>query len=130
MSIEQDIRDHLLADTDVSALVGTEISYLFLNQNFSLPAIVYRKVSASRVHDLSGPTGRVDARFQIDLYSESSVELADLSDKVRVALDGFKGTLGTRANVGGIHLVSENDLFEAGDEIFRKSHDYMVFYYD
>ena len=131
MSIETAIRSELINDADVTALVGTRVYPVMMPQGFEMPCISYQRVSSDRIHTLSGPNGRVDASFQVDFYAESYSVVRDLADKARQVLDGFKGQLGgSENNVGGIHLVSDRDLWQDNIEVYRVTHDYSVFYFD
>ena len=157
MSIEIAIRSELINDADVTALVGTRVYPVMMPQGFEMPCISYQRISSNRMHTLSGPTGRVDANFQVDFYDESYAVVRELADKARNLLDGFKGDLGinelitTENNeyitdindelitteqsimgeiVGGIHLVSDRDLWQDNIAVYRVTHDYSVFYFD
>ena len=131
MSIETALRTELINDTDISAHVGMRVYPVTMTQGFTLPCISYQRISSVRMHTLSGPNGRVDASFQVDFYSELYSTVRDLADKTRQVLDGFKGSLGgTEDNVGGIHLVSDRDLWQDDTEVYRVTHDYDVFYFE
>lgn len=137
MSIETGLRTHLINDTDVAALVANSdspttyrIYPLRLPQGYTLPAISYQRISADRTHTLSGPIGRVWPRFQVDCWAESYSTVRDLADKVRLALDGHKGSMGGESNVGGVHLMGEHDLFEEATEIHRVTLDFSIPYFE
>ena len=70
MAIEDGLVALLSADSGVSALVGNRIHPLVLPRKPTYPALVYQRVSGERVRSLSGPSGRVRPRVQIDAYAE------------------------------------------------------------
>jgi len=132
MSIEEGIRYILINDTDVAALISARVYPMLMPQGYTLPAIVYQRISVDRPHTLDqGPVGRAIGRFQVDCYAETYAAVNELANKVRLALDGFKGDMGSQSvSVGGIHLMSDRDLFEEATEIYRVTHDYFVPYFE
>lgn len=126
MGIEESIRTHLVDDTTVD--VSSRIYPLRLPQGYTLPAISYQRISAERVHELSGPTGWAWARFQLDCWSSSYSGVRSLAESVRQSLDGYKGILGGGSHVGGIYIEGERDLFEEDAEIYRVTMDFLIPY--
>jgi len=131
MSIEIGIRSALINDADVTAVISSRVYPGIMPHGYTLPAIVYQRISSERPHTLDqGNIGRVFSSFQIDCYAESYSTVRDLADKVRLVLDGFSGSLGGEADVGGIHLMSDRDLFEEETELYRVTHDYLIPYFE
>jgi len=65
-----------------------------LAQGVARPAIVYHRVSGRHEHTHDGPTEYQEARFQLDLVGKNHDQLVRLEAAVKVALDGFRGTMG------------------------------------
>ena len=128
MSIETGLYSRLTTDTDVSGVISTRAYPLRLPQGYTLPALSYQRISTDRVHELDGVTGRAVARFQVDCWAETYQAVRDLANKVRLALDGHSGTLGSETGIGNIHLVSDRDLFEEDVEIYRATLDFQIQY--
>ncbi len=126
MSIETGLRSQLVNDTDVAAIVGTRVYPVKMPLGYTLPCISYQRISSERYPFLDGPSGRAIPRFQVDCYADTYSEVRDLAGKVRLALDGFKGTLGTESNVGGISIQSERDLWEDNTDVYRVTQDYLI----
>lgn len=125
MSIETSLRTALINDTDVAALVANSdspatyrIYPLRIAQGATLPAITYQRISGPREYMLSGPTGRVRPRFQVDCWAGSYSIVKDLASKVRSALNGLNGSMGDDT-VHGIELESERDGYEEETEYRR-----------
>jgi len=126
MTIEKDIYYQLTDDTDVSTLVGDRVYPMKLPQGWTLPAITYQRISGERAHCLNGPSGRARPRFQIDCWAEDYDGAKDLSDKVRLCLDGFKGDINTESDVGGITLEGDRDIWEEDIKIYRITMDFII----
>ena len=126
MSIETGLRTQLVNNTAVAAIVGSRVYPVKMPLGYTLPCISYQRISSERYPFLDGPSGRVIPRFQVDCYAESYSDVRELAEKVRLALDGFKGALGSEAHVGGISIQSERDLWEDNTEVFRVTQDYLV----
>lgn len=128
MSIETGLYSELTTDVDVAALVSTRVYPLTLPQGYTLPAITYQRVSTERLRDLTGSSGWVMARFQIDCWAASYSAARGLADKVRAALDGQVDTLGSETGVGMIGLMGEREILEEEIESYRVSFDFMIPY--
>lgn len=111
MSIEKAIVSILSNAAAVTGIVGSHIFPIFVPQQAKdkLPAITYQQISAPRDHVMSGPTGLVNARFQISCWSKTYLELRDFADAVRTTLDGYADTvLGTE--IQAVLLLDEGDM--------------------
>ena len=126
MTIEKDIHYILKNNANVTALVIARIYPMKLPQNWTLPAIVYQRISGARWANYSGASGRARPRFQIDCYASDYDGAKDLSDKVRKCLDGFKGDINTESNVGGIHLEGDRDIWEEATGVYRVTMDFII----
>ena len=101
MVIEEALQYHLVNDTDVKALISARAYPNVIPQDADLPALAYQKISwlGGMAHD--GPTGIAWPRFQITAQANTYSEVVDLIKKVRIALDGFAGTMG---GAGGVTI--------------------------
>ena len=127
MSAELAVYTILKNDAPVAALVGTRIFPSLAPQNAANPLIVYQRISADRITSLDGPSGLSWARVQVDCYAETYAGAKTLSAAIRVALEGYRGTVGG-VRVGGISLETDRDLYENDPEpgLFRVTHDFTV----
>ena len=104
----------LLSDNaDVNALVGSRIFPVFVPAKQPLPAVTYQQISGPRDNVMSGASGLVDTRFQINCWARKYQGAAELADLVRDALspknDGFPKTVAGIA-IEAIMLFNENDV--------------------
>lgn len=138
ISVATELRSFLLADADISDLVGTRIHPLTLPQNPTLPAITFQWISGTRSHHYQGPDGLSRPRIQFDCYASTYLEMEELSEALRARMDGFSGIIGDleTLSVQGIFFDSERDFYEDGADqgtgsgagLYRRSVDYFVNY--
>ena len=75
----------------------------YLPERADRPAIVYRRVSTNRTTDHAGPTGDVEARFQLASHAETHPETLALHRAIIARVNGYQG--------GAFELVTiENEL--------------------
>ena len=91
MIIESALRAVIIADAGVKA-VTTRCYYNYIPQSPTYPLIVIQRVTGSRVHHLSGPSGAVRPRFQIEAWAETYSAAKGLANLIRAALDGKEYT--------------------------------------
>ncbi len=91
MIIESALRAIIIADNGVKA-VTTRCYYNYIPQSPTYPLIVIQRVTGSRVHHLSGPSGAVRPRFQIEAWAETYSAAKGLANLIRAALDGKEYT--------------------------------------
>lgn len=130
--IAQDVVAYLLADTDVSNLVGTRVSTDHLPQGQSMPAIVCRVIDTVPNESLATtPSSFASTRMQVDSYAENRTDANTLSEKVRLRIQNKRGDIGN-SRVSAISMASgiafEIDPVEAGTDQrrFVSSQDYMI----
>ncbi len=114
MVIEEALFAHLSADAGVAALVGNRIYPIEAPQEAVLPYVVYQRISGPRVRSHSGPSHLAQPRFQITGAAATYPSLRAVMNAVRVALDGFRGTMGSGpgVDVGGAFVENELDSEE------------------
>lgn len=126
MSFESDLRTKVLSGT-VATLVSTRMYPLVLAQDCTFPALVYSRVSTSREHSMSGPSGLAHPRIQIECYAETHAGARSLADAVRALLDGFAGTIGSTV-IQGIILLDDRDMFGEQTPVYRTDLDFEIWY--
>lgn len=123
--MEQAFRNLLLADSAVSAIVGTRVNWAERPQASPLPAIVLHMVSDNNGHHMAGPDGLQETRVQVDAYADSYGSVKGLQRAVRAALDGYSG-----GNIQGIFHAGSRDGRDGetneADRPHRVSLDFMT----
>lgn len=110
MSIKKALYDFLIADNDVSNAVGDRIYPDVAPAGAGYPRITYQRISGQPEHHMTGPSGLIRQRFQIDCWGENGPSVETVSEAVRLALDTFRGDMGDVA-VKSVSLESQADLY-------------------
>ena len=106
---EKAIRAILVGDGAVNALVSGRVYARTLPQNPKLPAVVYSRISGTRVESLQGASGLASPRFQIDVFAERYDEVKTLTRDIQLALEGKRGSFGG-VDVQGILYQGDRDM--------------------
>lgn len=128
--VEKGIVALLLADAAVTAMVGTRVEPAGTAQTLARPNIVYQRVTTNRLYSQDGPAGSGDARVQLSIWADTYATVKDLADKVRTALEGYRGTVAGIV-LDSVRLDDEDDMPlppDAGREVGYKGvrQDYRV----
>ena len=92
MTIGAALRNHLLADAQIAAIVGTRLFPLRLPQKVVLPAIVLTRISEVRYGHLRGNEALARPRYQVDCWATTHDGATALGTLVRQRLNGYTGT--------------------------------------
>ena len=128
--IEQAIYKLLTEDATVRDIVATRVYAQTAPQGRALPFITYTRVSGMHYHDMTGIEGLANVRVQVDCWSDKYAQVKQLAERVRLALDGHQGDVGT-FDVRSVLLESDNDAFVSpfrGEDtgVHRQSMDFQV----
>lgn len=85
------IRAILRADSQIFIRVGDRIFPNRRPQKTESPAIVYRVISSYSDHSIVNASGLSVGLFEVDVYSSSYDLAVYLADRVRLALDAYRG---------------------------------------
>lgn len=118
--------DILLADTDVTALVADRIFPMLRDQASGLPAIMVEHDGIA-TNEAKGSTSLMDVgTVLVHMFSTELDELDDLALKVRAALDGYQGPVGSY-QVEMLRFSQHRDqVFESEVELYNFTHDYLL----
>jgi hypothetical protein len=129
MTLETDLRTHILASSGLSALIGTRLYPDRLPQNATLPAVVYQEVSSVPVDHVHGAAGRlVRSRYQFTVWAATRASAKTIDEAIRARIDGTgRSTIGTTA----IHAILRQERvsgwdFDADDD--HVATDYYIWY--
>lgn len=134
MTPERALRDRLVADATVAALIGTRIYPPGeLPQEPRLPALVYQRISMTDGLAQDGTTGPQRPRIQLDAYARTQREVESVQDAIREAVHGQTWAAGDGSQVMLGVLDNSRDLpadWEASPEpsvrLKRRSADYFI----
>lgn len=138
MTVEGVVRERLLADGPLTALVGTRVYMLKLPQKATLPAVRVQLIDEPKDYQLRGEDGAIRARVQVDAYQYETAtdwytDASDVADAVDASLSGKTYTdAGSPVSIrvtGGFRQ-SRRVVHEAVEEfrLVRISQDYLVWW--
>jgi hypothetical protein len=107
------LRDHLIADAAVSALVGTKIYWDNVPQNTARPYVRLQIISDPRPEHLKGYNGRRQTWFQASCFSDTFLQAKDIGAKIKAAVAAPWSATG--GNFG--RVKAEGPVGEAGETI-------------
>jgi len=120
-----DIITRLLADSDITDVVGQSISPVHVGQDENLPAIM---VTITDMETNPTKTGvSTDDILELDLtvYSKSAKQGFEVAELIRTSLDNFTGNMGD-SNVQSLRFESLNLNHFAGDDVFICGSEYRA----
>lgn len=87
MTIKEAVRTHLLADDEISGLVGRRMKPLPLETNTELPAVTISLPSDAPQTTLDGDDGNLNnIRVQIDVWAETNDAAYALAELIRTRM--------------------------------------------
>jgi len=119
------LRQVLVADPDVAALVADRVFSEVLPQLPTVPAVVFNVVAGGDDYALEGPTGARVRRVQVDSWGATRAAATSLGRAVSALLSGHAGAAGG-LEVQGCFLLSELWDFESETKLWRTIHDFEV----
>ena len=123
--VEEAVRDKLLSDSAVSALVSERVYASELPQKPTYPAIIYEHVDSERDFTMEGPSGFVTTTMEIRVYASSYSGVKDLATKIRQVLNGLDDMI-LGVKILGIFLQNESDDFDEDLDVNISILDYSV----
>ena len=133
MALGAAIRDILIADAAVLALVSNRIYPNQVKQNEAYPHLVYNLVGNTPTDTKDSGRFFDNTRVQVDCYAIDYGDCEDLADKVRTALDRYTGTVSSTKIVNSIYqgTVDMNEFAASVDaslgDVFHRAVD-VIFY--
>lgn len=127
MSLETELYARLAAHAGVSALVNTRIWPETMQQNTTLPALCYQRISSVRSSSFGIDTGDLRARVQIDCWSDQKPGESGSADavamQVRVALQRWSG-----GNIHAVFVDNEQHLYDDTAQLYRVILDFIIWF--
>lgn len=106
--IGENFRTFVLEDTNISAVVGTNMEQNKVDQDTDTPFIYYSRTAESEDMDHAGNGGISDITFSVQCVDEDIDASLSLAELVKARLDGYKGAFGTQ-RVLAVFVNDRND---------------------
>ena len=113
------IQQQLLALLSGATAAGTRVYPITAPDGVTKPYLTYQRVSANSENVLSGSTGLVNTRMQIDVYALTYAEAASIAAQVDALMAAW-----AVQNVSG----TSQDFYEDPVKLFRVSSDYSLWH--
>jgi len=131
VTIEEALVAYLLANGGVSTLIGTRCHPQKLPERPTYPALRYTQLDGPRDMHMQGASGHATPRYQLDAFATTYAQAKALAKAVRLALNGFSGTMGGAGGVevDAVFLVDERDLYDDDTEpegLYAVSQDFEI----
>ncbi len=134
--IETTLRTLLTSSANVLALVSAARIYpVILDQGAAVvpntvPAITYYVASEQRESSFAGPNGLPGALICVELWADTYLGMLQLSEAVRLLLDGYAGTPAGGDRIKSCSLENKTDHFEGEVKsgLYHRLCDYRIFY--
>ncbi|MBR1230206.1 DUF3168 domain-containing protein [Bradyrhizobium sp. AUGA SZCCT0176] len=125
------LREFLLGDSNISALVVARVYPIVLPQGQKQASVVYNRVSGGGDYNMQGSTGYAHPRIQIAAWAPTADAAVVLANRVKDRVDGYSGEMGTGANivrVQGVFQADERELYDDAVQMFGVQRDWFVHY--
>ena len=109
--IGKGVRNYLVSKSAVTDLVSTRIYPAVLPQAATLPAVVYSVITNVPNDDVLGSSGSVTANVQLDIYSDAHITTNNISEQIRLQMQGYSGAMGDET-VGASRLLNRFEQYE------------------
>jgi len=115
----------LVNDADVNAIVSGRIFPQIAAQGAAFPFAVYVLQDTSPSDTKSGVSTLDEVRYDIVVAAETYAEATDLTEKIRLALDRYTGTV-AGINVDSIQFIDLDVDNDPDTETFVSSSEYIL----
>lgn len=125
--IEAVLYAKLIADSGLSALIGTRVYPNVIPQNATLPAIAYQRISTRQTVSHSGPSNLYRPRFQFTAVSTTYANVKAVAGALRDALNGLTDEA-TTPPLGVALMDNETDGFTDASDLYSVRQDYFIWF--
>lgn len=126
MNYGKAIYNILSNDSDVNSAVNGRIYPVRGTQGVSFPYIVYSLVSSPPVNVKQAKAPVDQPTYQISVFGKTKTEVADISDKVRSAMERTSGTF-KGIDVADISYDGTQDLYDEDQDVHLMTVDFVLF---
>jgi hypothetical protein len=123
------LREFLLGDSNIAALVVARVFPVVLPQGTKLASVVYTRISGQGDYTMQGPSGYARPRIQIGAWAPKADDAVILANRVKDRLDGYAGAMGSGGNVvtvQGVFMSDEREQYDDVVQMFGVSRDYFI----
>jgi hypothetical protein len=130
MNVSESVYARLSGFAGLTALVGTRIYPVALDQDATMPAVVFRRLPAGCENVFGGSSGLGRPIFSISAWGSTLASAEAVRAQVRLAMDvsmvGLGGAGGVNAQV--LRLSEPMEVLDTETGWYQVTEDYQVFY--
>lgn len=93
--MEEQLRALIAGDSGVVDLVGKSVHWRLSPQSAAVPFVNLSMISGERDYHMTGPSGLVSSRVQVDCWADRYSAAKAIARAVESAVSGFSGPMGT-----------------------------------
>jgi hypothetical protein len=129
--IESAIKARLDGTAALTALLDTQTSIfaVLAPQSASVPFIVFKVLTEDPTNAMGGETNPVEARFAVDVFANSFLEVVNISEQVRATFKRLRGTVGGVV-IQDTFYEGRNDIYSENDGDYHRSLDFSIYFED
>ena len=133
-TLEEALISYLSGFAGLTTLISTRVYHMTKPQTVIYPCITFQRIDTPRVHthDTSGASGDLAyPRIQFDAWADTYASAKAITDQLRAALNGKKGSIGTAPNQVTIQsslVENEQPSFDDLTYKYRSRSDYIVWH--
>ena len=110
----------LSTDLPLTASIGTKIYPVVAPRSAEPTFVVFNQISSNALRTKDDPFPMTNYLVQVDTYSESALEAAEVNELVKKALSRKTGEYGSIC-IFSTTIETEMDGYSGDDEVFRKT---------
>ena len=131
--IESGLYSLITANAGFVALAADRLYPLVLPDSLTAsttlpPSATYQVISSITDYTNDGSTGCTKARIQFDCLASDYADAKNLTDAIRLVLDGYAGILPDGTPVAGTWVINVTDSYSQDTRLYRVSTDYRIVY--
>lgn len=130
--LEEGLVAYLKTVPGLTTLIGARIYAFRIPQEETLPCLTYQRISTPRYHshDTSGTGNNLShPRVQFDAWATTYSEAKTITDELRAALNGRRGSTGG-VTLQGALVAEESPTYEPDTKLYRNRSDYFIWILD
>jgi hypothetical protein len=135
LPFEEALRYFLTSNSSLSPLLGSNVFSAFSQQRPATPYLVFVQIGPRPLHSHQGPPspGILQRLYQFSIFDPSQSDSILVADTLRLALDGFSGSMAVSADpsaqqysVKACLFQSQKYMFDADSRVHMQALDFFI----
>ena len=132
--LEVGLISYLEGYAGLSALISTRIYHMMKPQSVVYPCVTFQRIDTPRIHtmDSSGATGTLARpRIQFDAWADTYTAAKNITDQLRAALNGKRGSIGTApyaVTIRSALVDGEAPSYDTLVSMYRSRSDFIIYH--